>query len=54
MKVLTDDVVRSKCVLCTQAIDLQPEEPATVLHHSKHTSLRERLLLPAEAKWVTP
>ncbi|CAK0757624.1 hypothetical protein CVIRNUC_002556 [Coccomyxa viridis] len=27
-----------------QAIDLQPEEPAAVLQHSKHTSLRERLL----------
>ena len=31
-------------MLCMQAIDLQPEEPAAALHHSKHTSLRERLL----------
>ena len=27
-----------------QAVDLQPEEPATVAQHSAHTSLRERLL----------
>ena len=27
-----------------QAVDLQPEEPATVTQHSAHVSLRERLL----------
>ena len=30
--------------MCHQAVDLQPEEPATVSHHSEHVSLRERLL----------
>ena len=39
-------VLRELSFICAavQAVDLQPEEPATASLHSAHVSLRERLL----------